>query len=173
MLDGDTMADRDARRRRSLALLVRLAIFTALLAFLVIPGAAQDDLSKCQSIAIPALRLECYDSLSKPTYTRMSISDFSRDRASLAKVQAKVEVTGRLQELIGGESYELGSKLSMADRITIDIKDLPREQQKTILDRCNTGCDAVVQGRVIGRMGNTWLSAEFFRFLRTPVERAD
>ena len=153
--------------------MIRLAIFTALLAFLVIPGAAQDDLSKCQSIAIPALRLECYDSLSKPTYTRMSISDLSRDRASLAKVQAKVEVAGRLQELIGGESYELGSKLSMADRITIDIKDLPREQQKTILDRCNTGCDAVVQGRVIGHMGNTWLSAEFFRFLRTPVERAD
>ena len=171
MLDGDIMADRDARRRRSLALLVRFAIFTALLAFLVIPGAAQEDLSKCQSIAIPALRLECYDSLSKPTYTRMSISDLSRDRASLAKVQAKVEVTGRLHEIID-ELYELGSKLSMADRITIDTKDLPREQRKAILDRCNTGCDAVVQGRVIGRMGNTWLSAEFFRFLRTPVERA-
>ena len=166
------MADRDARRRRSLAS-VRFAIFTALLAFLVAPGAAQEDLSKCRSIANPALRLECYDNLSKPTYTRMSISDFSRDRASLAKVQAKVEVAGRLQELIGGESYELGSKLSMADRITINTKDLPREQRKAILDRCNSGCDAVVQGRVIGNMGNTWLSAEFFRFLRTPVERAD
>jgi hypothetical protein len=82
-------------------------------------------------------------------------------------------VSGRLQELIGGESYELGSKLNMADRITIDIKDLPREQRKAILDRCNTGCDAVVQGRVIRQMGNTWLAAEFFRFLRTPVERAN
>jgi hypothetical protein len=141
--------------------------------FLVIPGAAQEDLSKCRSIAIPALRLECYDNLSKPTYTRMSISDLSRDRSSLAKVQAKVEVASRLQELIGGESYELGSKLSMADRITINTKDLPRDQQKAILDRCNSGCDAVVQGRVMGNMGNTWLSAEFFRFLRTPVERAD
>jgi hypothetical protein len=172
VLDGDTMADRDARRRRSLALLVRFAIFTALLAFLVIPGAAQDDLSKCQSVTSSALRLECYDNLSKPTYTKMSISDFSRDRASLAKVQAKVEVTGRLHELVG-ELYELGSKLSMADRITIDTKDLPREQRKAISDRCNSGCDAVVQGRVIGHMGNTWLSAEFFRFLRTPVKRAN
>jgi hypothetical protein len=54
----------------------------------------------------------------------------------------------------------------MADRITIDTKDLPREQRKAIFDRCNTGCDAVVQGRVIGQMGNTWLSAEFFRFMR-------
>ena len=59
----------------------------------------------------------------------------------------------------------------MADRITIDTKGLPREQQRAILDRCNTGCDAVVQGRVIGRMGNTWLSADFFRFLHTPVTR--
>jgi hypothetical protein len=167
------MADRDARRRGSLALLVRFAIFTALFAFLIIPGAAQEDLSKCRSIANSASRLECYDNLSKPTYSRISVSDFSRDRASLAKVQAKVEVTGRLQELIGTELYELGNKLSMADRITIDIKDLPQEQRKAILDRCNSGCDAVVQGRVIGHMGKTWLSAEFFRFLRIPVERAN
>jgi hypothetical protein len=165
MLDGDTMADRDVRGRRRLASLVRVAIFTVLLAFLVIPGAAQEDLSKCRSIASNPLRLECYDNLSKPTYTRMSINDFARDRASLAKVQAKVEVTGRLHELVG-DLYELGSKLSMADRITIDTKDLPREQRKAIFDRCNTGCDAVVQGRVIGQMGNTWLSAEFFRFMR-------
>jgi hypothetical protein len=173
VLDGDTMADRDTHRRRGLALLVRFTVFTALLAFLVIPGAAQEDLSKCRSIANPGMRLVCYDNLSKPTYTRMSVNDFSRDRASLAKEQAKVEVSGRLQELIGGDSYELGSKLNMADRITINIKDLPREQRKAILDRCNTGCDAVVQGRVIRHMGNTWLAAEFFRFLRTPVERAD
>ena len=167
------MADRDVRRHRSLASLVRFAAFTALLAFLVIPGSAEDDLSKCRSIENPGMRLVCYDNLSKPTYTRMSVSDFSRDRASLAKEQARVEVSGRLQELIGGDSYELGSKLNMADRITIDIKDLPREQRKTILDRCNTGCDAVVQGRVVRHMGSTWLAAEFFRFLRTPVERAN
>ena len=173
VLDGDTMADRDERRRRSLALLVRFAVFTALLAFLVIPGAAQEDLSKCRSIENPGMRLVCYDNLSKPTYTRMSVSDLSRDRASLAKEQARVEVGGRLQELIGGERYELGSTLNMADRITIDIKDLPREQRKAILDRCNTGCDAVVQGRVIRNVGNTWLAAEFFRFLRVPVERAN
>jgi hypothetical protein len=176
VLAGDTMADRDTRRRRSLALLARFAV-TTLLAFLVIPGAAQEDLykdlSKCRSIENPGMRLVCYDNLSKPTYVRMSVSDLSRDRASLGKGQAKVEVSGRLQELIGGESYELGSKLNMADRITIDIKDLPREQRKAILDRCNTGCDAVVQGRVIRQMGNTWLAAEFFRFLRTPVERAN
>ena len=61
----------------------------------------------------------------------------------------------------------------MADRITIDIRDLPREQRKTILDRCSTGCDAVVQGRVIRNVGNTWVVAEFFRFLRVSVERAD
>jgi hypothetical protein len=173
VLAGDTMADRDTRRRRSLVYLVRFAVFTALLAFLVIPGAAQEDLSKCRSIENPGMRLVCYDNLSKPTYTRMSVSDFSRDRASLAKEGARVEVSGRLQELIGGDSYELGSKLNMADRITIDTKDLPREQRKAILDRCNTGCDAVVQGRVIRHMGNTWLATEFFRFLRTPVERAN
>ena len=171
MLDGYTMADRDTRRRRDLALLVRFAVFTALLAFLVIPGAAQEDLSKCRSIENPGMRLVCYDNLSKPTYTRMSVSDLSRDRASLAKEQARVEVGGRLQELIGGDSYELGSKLTMADRITIDIRDLPREQRKAILDRCSTGCDAVVQGRVIRNVGNTWVAAEFFRFLRVPVER--
>ena len=173
VLDGDTMADRDGRRPTNLALLVRFATFTVLLAFLVIPGAAQEDLSKCRSIENPGTRLVCYDNLSKPPYTRMSVSDFSRDRSSLAKEHARVEVSGRLQELIGGDSYELGSKLNMADRITIDTKDLPREQRKAILDRCNTGCDAVVQGRVIRHMGNTWLAAEFFRFLRTPVERAN
>ncbi|MGB6916137.1 MAG: hypothetical protein WBE42_25805, partial [Pseudolabrys sp.] len=42
VLDGDTMADRDARRRRRLVLLVRFAVFTALFAFLVIPGEAQE-----------------------------------------------------------------------------------------------------------------------------------
>ena len=36
----------------------------------------------------------------------------------------------------------------MADKITIDINDLPREQQKAILDRCNTGCDTVVRGEL-------------------------
>ena len=173
MLDGATMANRDTRRRRDLAILVRFAVFTALLAFLVIPVTAQDDLSKCRSIENPGMRLVCYDNLSKPTYTRMSVSDLSRDRASLAKEQTRVEVSGRLQELIGGDSYELGSKLTMADRVTIDIRDLPREQRKTILDRCSTGCDAVVQGRVIRNVGNTWVAAEFFRFLRTPVERAN
>ena len=116
MLDGDTMTDRDARRRRSLALLVRFAVFIAPVAFLVIPGAAQEDLSKCRSIENPGMRLVCYDNLSKPTYTRMNVSDFSRDRAWLAKEQARVEVSGRLQELFGGDSYELGSKLNMADR---------------------------------------------------------
>jgi hypothetical protein len=167
------MTDRDTRGLTSPAILVRFAVFTALVPFLIIPGAAQEDLSKCRSIENPGMRLVCYDNLSKPTYTRMSVSDLSRDRASLAKEGARVEVSGRLQELIGGDSYELGSKLNMADRITIDIKDLPREQRKAILDRCNTGCDAVVQGRVIRHMGNTWLAAEFFRFLRTPVERAN
>ena len=173
MLDGVTMATRNARPRRNFSLLVWLAVFTAFLAFLVIPVTAQDDLSKCRSIENPGNRLVCYDNLSKPTYTRMSVTDLSRDRASLAKDQARVEVGGRLQELIGGDSYELGSKLTMADRITIDIRDLPREQRKAILDRCSTGCDAVVQGRVIRNVGNTWVVAEFFRFLRVPVERAN
>jgi hypothetical protein len=173
MLDGVTMATRNARPRRNFSLLVWLAVFTALLAFLVIPVTAQDDLSKCRSIENPGNRLVCYDNLSKPTYTRMSVTDLSRDRASLAKDQARVEVGGRLQELIGGDSYELGSKLTMADRVTIDIRDLPREQRKTILDRCSTGCDAVVQGRVVRNVGNTWVVAEFFRFLRVPVERAN
>src|SRR5262245_17947776 len=167
------MAERNARSRRNFALLVWFAIVTALFAVLVIPGSAQEDLSKCRSIENPGMRLVCYDNLSKPTYTRMSVNELSRDRASLAKEQTRVEVSGRLQELFGGDSYELGNKLNMADRITIDIKDLPRDQRKAILDRCNTGCDAVVQGRVIRHMGNTWLAAEFFRFLRTPVERAN
>ena len=114
MLDGDTMADRDARRHRSSALLVRLAIFTALLAFFVIPGAAQTIHPKCQSISIPALRLECYDSLSKPTYTRMSIIDLSRDRASLAKVQAKVEVTDKLKSSSAAKVMSWEARLSMA-----------------------------------------------------------
>ena len=95
MLDGDTMADRDTRRRRDLELLVRFAVFTALFAFLVIPGEAQEDLSKCRSIENPGMRLVCYDNLSKPTYTRMSVSDLSRDRALLAKERARV--SGRLQ----------------------------------------------------------------------------
>ena len=75
----NTMADRDARRRRSLAL-VRFAIFTALLAFWSFLEQLRKTYPKCRSIAIPALRLECYDNLPKPTYTGMSISDLGLDR---------------------------------------------------------------------------------------------
>jgi hypothetical protein len=37
------------------------AILLALLVVFAVPATAQNDLSKCQSIASPTLRLECYD----------------------------------------------------------------------------------------------------------------
>jgi hypothetical protein len=57
-----------------------------------------------------------------------------------------VQITGQLRQF--GELVTLGGALFDTTPIFIDIKGLSREQRKTILERCNIGCQAVVKGRV-------------------------
>jgi hypothetical protein len=123
------------------------AFLLALLVVLAVPATAQNDLSKCQSIASPTLRLECYDSLKKPdndNYVVMTLEDFKLDKENLKN--SKVEIAGELHQM--GELATLGSGLIDMSPVFIDIKTLPRDQRKAILGRCNPGCQAIVRGRV-------------------------
>lgn len=101
------------------------------------------------NLTIP-IRFSLADGPQQPTpeisaaYKTVSLIDFKLDRETLKG--AKVRVTGQLHQL--GEIVTFGSTLFDMTPIFIDIKGLPREQRKTILERCNLGCDAVVKGRV-------------------------
>ena len=101
----------------------------------------------------PRFAAQCYDSISKPpppigdigaAYKAMSLIDFKLDRETLKG--AKVQITGQLHQL--GEIVTFGSTLFDTTPIFLDIKGLSREQRKTILERCNISCDAIVKGRV-------------------------
>jgi hypothetical protein len=108
-----------------------------------IPAVGQD-LSKCSMIEKPLARLDCYDALAKPgapsPYRSMSLGDFELDRDTLKG--AKVQLSGLLRRL--GELAILSKGLFDPNLVYIEIKNLPREQRKAILDRCGTtGCEVL------------------------------
>jgi hypothetical protein len=105
------------------------------------------DLSKCSMIEKPLARLDCYDALAKPgapsPYRSMSLDDFQLDRDTLKG--AKVQLSGLLRQV--GELAMLSKGLVDANPVFIEIKNLPREERKAILDRCGmAGCEVVARG---------------------------
>ena len=120
----------------------------ALLLALATPAMGQD-LSKCGMIEKPLARLDCYDALAKPgvpsPYRSMSLDDFQLDRDTL--IGTKLQLSGLLRQM--GELAMLSKGLVDLSPVFIEIKNLPREQRKAILDRCGvTGCEVVARRHV-------------------------
>jgi hypothetical protein len=75
----------------------------------------------------------------------MSLDDFQLDRDTLKG--AKVQLSGLLRQV--GELAMLSKGLVDANPVFIEIKNLPREERKAILDRCGmAGCEVVARGHV-------------------------
>jgi hypothetical protein len=125
-------------------LLIAIAMIVALGC---IPAVGQD-LSKCSAIEKPLERLDCYDALAKPgapsPYRSMSLDDFKLDRDTLKG--AKVQLSGLLRQI--GELAMLSKGLLGANLVDIEIKNLPREQRKAILECGTIGCEVVARGHV-------------------------
>jgi hypothetical protein len=127
---------------------MRKWLLTFFVVVLASPAMGQD-LSKCSMIDSPAARLECYDGLAKQEasgpYRSMRLDDFQLDRDALKGV--KVQLSGLLRQM--GEMAWLTKSLVDPTPVYIEVKNLPREQRKAILDRCGmTGCEVVAKGHV-------------------------
>jgi len=146
-----------------------LAGTVVLAAVMTLPARAQESagIVRCQSIRDNTERLSCYDRITDPAqqaapamasdYQAMNLTDLKLDQESLRN--HKVAVSGNL--LVAGEMALLRSSNSDLSPLVVDAKGVPREQRRTMLERCGaSGCTVMVRGRVDRVMAQPSIVAE-------------
>lgn len=122
------------------------------------PAGGQEpaDIGRCRSVADNAERLNCYDKLvasarpgtlppSKQSYRAVSLTDLKLDYDSLRG--QGVEVSGTL--MLSGEMALLASSATDASPLLVDLKAVPRDQRRALLERCTVpGCAVTMHGTV-------------------------
>lgn len=127
------------------------------------------DLLPCRAHDDVVERLRCYDQTAsarasngasadaaQSAYATTSITDLRLDADALAG--KRITVTGALQQV--GELVLLKQALFDANAIFIDVKRVPREERRRILELCARGCTATVSGKVERVMMQPGLLAE-------------
>jgi hypothetical protein len=107
---------------------------------------AADEISVCRSLKDKDQRLACFDRTTAPRPAAdgetIGITDFLLDAKELSG--KKVVVEGVLQAFAG--MTFLKKDLVGADFATVQVDNLPRTQRKAILEKCDQGCNATVDG---------------------------
>lgn len=127
---------------------------------------AQDSagIARCRSLTINNDRLDCYDKLTLPvspggnrSYRAISLTDLKLDRDSLRG--QRVEVAGTLVPI--GEAALLRSSDTDLSPVFVEVKAVPREQRRVLLDRCGIpGCSVIIRGLVGTVMVQTGIVAD-------------
>lgn len=127
------------------------------------------DLLSCRAQDEVIERLRCYDQIARDrapngpavdharsSYAATSITDLRLDADAMAG--KRVVLTGALQQL--GELVMLKQQLFDTNAVFIDVKSVPREERRRILELCARGCTATVSGKVERVMMQPGLMAE-------------
>ena len=123
-----------------------------------LPARAQEpaDIGRCRSVTDNTERLNCYDkltALARPGtlppgghgYQAISLTDLKLDYDSLRG--QGVEVSGTL--MLSGEMALLASGATDSSPLLVDLKALPRDQRRALLERCTVpGCAITMRGKV-------------------------
>ena len=123
-----------------------------------LPAWAQEpaDIGRCRSVVDSNERLSCYDKLAASArpgtlppgghgYQAISLTDLKLDYDSLRG--QGVEVSGTL--MLSGEMALLTSGAMDASPLLVDLKAVPRDQRRALLERCTTpGCAVTMRGKV-------------------------
>ena len=132
------------------------AAFVAVAAAL--PAWAQEpaDIGRCRSVTDNTERLNCYDKLAASArtgtpppsghgYQAVSLTDLKLDYGSLRG--QGVEVSGTL--MLSGEMALLASGATDSSPLLVDLKAVPRDQRRALLERCMVpGCAVTMRGKV-------------------------
>jgi hypothetical protein len=78
-------------------------------------------------------------------YQTMSLIDFKLDKATI-EPGTRLELTGQLQQL--GQLAMLKSEMMDMAPIFVELKNLPRDQRKVLLEKCPMFCSVIVRGKV-------------------------
>lgn len=125
---------------------------------MALPAWAQVPISveQCRLIPDDAKRLACYDklaALARPStlppsahgYQAVSLTDLKLDYDSLRGLD--VEVSGNL--ILSGEMALLASGTTDTSPLLVDLKAVPRDQRRALLERCMVpGCTVTMRGKV-------------------------
>ena len=123
-----------------------------------LPAWAQEpaDIGRCRSVRDDTERLNCYDKLAAPArpdvlppgrhgYQAISLTDLKLDYDTLRG--QGVEVSGNL--MLSGEMALLGSGATDTSPFLVDLKAVPRDQRRALLERCMVpGCAVTMHGKV-------------------------
>lgn len=123
-----------------------------------LPAWAQEpaDLGRCRSVTDNTERLNCYDKLAASAragtlppgghgYQAVSLTDLKLDYDSLRG--QGVEVSGNL--ILSGEMALLGSGATDTSPFLVDLKAVPRDQRRALLEQCTVpGCAVTMRGKV-------------------------
>jgi len=90
------------------------------------------------------------------SYQRMDLGDLKIDIESLMGKKIQVKAIGQLF----GEMFFIKKDMMDMSPITVDIKNLPREQKKYVIQNCGTGAEITVYGTVSKVMFQNGLIAE-------------
>lgn len=131
-------------------------VFVSVLAALPVWAQEPAAMERCRSITNDVERLGCYDKLAVATrpgvppsagrgYRTVGLTDLKLDHDQLRG--QNVVVAGDL--VLAGEMALLRSGTTDASPIFVDLKAVPREQQRALLERCTAlGCAVTLHGRV-------------------------
>ena len=148
--------------RFHLASAAAIAVALALASQAQAQGSAE--LAHCRSLVVGIDRLACYDTLTLPaspiacrSYRAMSLTDLRLDQGRLRG--QGVEVAGTLMPL--GEMAVLRSGDMDPSPLFVELKAVPREQRRTLLERCGMpGCDVTIRGLVAPVMAQPGIVAD-------------
>lgn len=113
-------------------------------------------IARCRTTLGDAERLMCYDkavdgeeqgtrATAQMGYQAITLTDLKLDEANLSG--RHVEVAGNL--MLAGEVGLLGSDRRDSSPVVVDMKVVPREQRRAVLDRCSDlACAVSVRGTV-------------------------
>jgi hypothetical protein len=79
-------------------------------------------------------------------YQRISLVVLKLDLEALGG--RLVEARGRLSPFGVDDILRLGTRPLDPSAVLVDVKAVPSEQRRWILENCNLGCDAIVRGKV-------------------------
>jgi len=141
-----------ARRSRALVL---AAAFMAGLSSGSVRAQTPGELARCRAISDRVARLNCYDALAeRPARTTREPDDYQRISLVVLKLDLEalggrlVEVKGRLSPFGVDDVWRLGTRPLDTSAVLVDFKAVPSEQRRWVLENCNSGCDAIVRGKV-------------------------
>jgi hypothetical protein len=91
------------------------------------------------------------------TYRIISLIDFKLDKAAIEQ-GTRIELFGQLQQL--GAIAMLKSEPMDMQPIFVELKNLPRDQRKALLEKCPMICSVLIRGSVGTVFMQTGLVAE-------------